>query len=320
MFRKIAIGTIGGLAALILVAAIFLVRFDISRDDAVAQYANASSRFVTLPSGAVAHVRDQGNKSGQTIVLVHGMNGFLDLWEPWVARLGKEFRIVTLDLPGHGLTISAPTEDFSPESLTAFVDEVVVALNLRDIVVGGNSLGGEMAWIYAIHHPEKIRGLVLLDSGGLPFDESVDLPVAFQLAQTPFVNKLMHYVTPRSAVEDIFKDVFWDDQLITSEMIDQTHRLMLVEGNREATVKIFQVFQPEATLIDRMSEITVPTLILWGAEDTLIPVQFAARFDDLIPNSKVVVLPNVGHLPMVEAPDVSAAIMTEFFRTLDISS
>jgi len=94
---------------------------DIPRATLEAKYATPPSEFIMLPDGARAHVRDQGNKSGPVLVLIHGSNASLFTWEPWVARLGNSYRIVTMDLQGHGLTGAVPNGDYSQEGMVKFV-------------------------------------------------------------------------------------------------------------------------------------------------------------------------------------------------------
>jgi pimeloyl-ACP methyl ester carboxylesterase len=104
---------------------------DIPPEVLVRRYAGPESRFIELDSGTVAHVRDQGNPGGEAPVLVHGSNASLHTWEPWVAILGDEFRVISLDLPGHGLTGRTVEGDYAIDAMAAFVDEVTRELGVE---------------------------------------------------------------------------------------------------------------------------------------------------------------------------------------------
>src|SRR3546814_17981420 len=108
MVRRIFQG-VGLLIVLaVVVIAVSVVRFDKTKDELAAKYAGAPSQFITLANGAVAHVRDQGNREGPALVLIHGSNASLHTWEHWAALLGAKYRIVTMDMPGHGLPGAVP--------------------------------------------------------------------------------------------------------------------------------------------------------------------------------------------------------------------
>jgi alpha-beta hydrolase superfamily lysophospholipase len=134
-----------GLAVLLAGAYLALRRPDIPFKTLEAKYANSASRYLDLPSGVHMHYRDQGNAKGPVLVLVHGFSASLHTWEPWVGLLGGQYRIITLDLPGHGLT-RAPA-DYQP-SIDAYADLVAQAtarLNAPRFVLAGNSMGCGLA-------------------------------------------------------------------------------------------------------------------------------------------------------------------------------
>ncbi|MGA0841311.1 MAG: alpha/beta fold hydrolase, partial [Pseudomonadales bacterium] len=130
-------------------------------------YSSSASQFLPRSDGSRIHFRDEGLRDGPAIVLVHGSNASLHTWEPWVARLGDDWRVVTLDLPGHGLTGRVPDDDYSMVAFIETVGAVVDHLGIETFVLGGNSMGGGVTWQYALAHPERVRAMVLVDAVGL---------------------------------------------------------------------------------------------------------------------------------------------------------
>src|SRR5215471_15840014 len=165
--KKFLIG--GGFLLLLLPGVFwFLHQPDIPRAILEAKYAGPPSQFLTLREGARAHVRDRGPRDALALVLIHGSNASLFTWEPWVKRLSDRFRIITMDLPGHGLTGAVPDGDYTQEGMVKFIDEVASMLGLHQFAIGGNSMGGRASILFTITHSERVTKLILVDSGGLP--------------------------------------------------------------------------------------------------------------------------------------------------------
>jgi pimeloyl-ACP methyl ester carboxylesterase len=276
-----------------------------------AKYGQGASQFVTLPSGANVHYRAQGQDVGPVIVLLHGSNASLHTWEPWVVELADQFRIVTVDLPGHGLTGPVPGDDYSQAGMVKFVDEFATAMKLSTFALGGNSMGGGVAARYAIEHPERLTHLILVDAGGMPTSVERDPGIGFRLARMPIVQNLMLYVTPRRVFEDNLKTAIGDDALVTPEMVDLYWELNRREGNRAASLKRFQTAQ-DTFVQDNASKIAAPTLILWGELDTLTPPDMGEAYAAAIKGSRLIVYNNVGHIPMEEVSETSSQAVREF--------
>jgi len=114
------------------------------------EYTSPSSQFLVLEDGGRIHYRDEGNPSGVPVVLIHGSNASLHTWSAWVDELGDTYRIVSLDLPGHGLTGKTPAHDYSSRTFVNTVDALVSHLGINQFVLGGNSMGGGVTWRYAL--------------------------------------------------------------------------------------------------------------------------------------------------------------------------
>ncbi|HEY1960965.1 MAG TPA: alpha/beta hydrolase [Rhizomicrobium sp.] len=284
---------------------------DIPRATLEAKYAKPPSQFMRLADGARAHIRDRGPRNAPVLVLIHGSNASLFTWEPWVKRLDNTYRVVTLDLPGHGLTGAVPNGDYSQEGMVAFIKEVADGLGLKQFAIGGNSMGGAIAARFTEKYPERISRLILIDSGGLPTNEGQHIPLAFRLARTPFVNKVLLHITPRSLVVEGLNDAIVRKKIITNRMIDLYWDFARMTGTRQATLIRFQL--PWNTAVkDHIADIKAPTLILWGEEDHLVPVEAARQFAANIHGARLVVYPHTGHIPQEEVPQKSADDLRAF--------
>lgn len=277
-----------------------------------AKYANAASQFVELSPGTIIHVRDEGPRDGFPVVLVHGSNASLHTWEAWVQRLtAKGYRVVSLDLPAHGLSGPTPEGLYTSAAYVGIVEKLVDRLALPRFVLGGNSMGGGVAWRYAVAHPDRLAGLVLVDASGQPMPKGSSPPLGFRLARIPVARDILATVTPRRLIEMSFKQSVSNQAIATPAMVDRYWELLLYPGNRRATVQRFGQYQGDDGAAAKLKGLTVPTLILWGREDKLIPVSVAAWFSQQIPNARVTILDGIGHIPMEEAPDRSLAPVLE---------
>jgi pimeloyl-ACP methyl ester carboxylesterase len=285
---------------------------DIPRAILEAKYAVPPSQFLTLPDGTRAHVRDRGPRDALTLVLVHGSNASLFTWEPWVKRLSDRFRIITLDLPGHGLTGAVPNGDYTQESMVNFIDQVASMLGLHKFAIGGNSMGGRASVLFTIKHPEKVTHLVLVDSGGLPTKQVESTPLVYRLMGIPIANHLLLHITPRSVVVDGLNGAVAHKEIITDEMIDRYWDFIRMSGTREATIIRSRI--RDKRIRDDIPNIKTPTLILWGEDDHTIPVEAAYAFHAAIAGSKLIVYPHTGHIPQEEVADQSAADLRAFLN------
>ncbi len=313
MLRGLVIG-VAALAALF--AAAFLVLRDPSlpRDQVVEKYRSDASQFMEIAGGAVAHVRDEGNRNGYPLVLIHGSNASLHTWEPWVGELGDSYRVITLDLPAHGLTGAVPGtpyDTYDANAMVAFVDAVLSKMGVTRFALGGNSMGGRISWMYTLAYPEKVSHLILLNASGIPRPEGFEPPFVFRLLGMPVIGGLLSQITPRSLVEDGVKSTFTDKSKVTDEMIDRYWELTLMDGSREANRIRFSTYGPD-TLYERLGEIQAPTLIVWGEDDALVPVSSAHEFDKRIPDTQLIIYKGVGHIPMEEVAPQSAADVRAF--------
>jgi pimeloyl-ACP methyl ester carboxylesterase len=303
--------------ALVLGAAFLVLRTPDSNPAAMrAKYGSAPSQFVDLGNGLTIHLRDEGPRDALPIVLLHGSNDDLHTWDQWAEALKGQYRVVRFDTLGHGLTGAVPGKDYSAQAMADLVGKVADKLALPRFVLGGKSMGGGVSALYAMQHSNRLAGLVLVDAGGAPKPGGEPGNIGFKIAQTPVINRLMLYITPRSLVEKSLSQSVTNQAVVTPVAVDRFWELLRYPGNREATLLRFTA---PRTAFDqaKLSAIKVPTLILWGEQDKLIGVQAAKWYSAAIPGSKLILYPGVGHLPQMEHAAKSAADVLAFLQTLD---
>lgn len=310
-FRRILI--IASLMILVLLAGLAWWGYepDIPASEIRRRYAEAPSAFVSL-MGMEVHVRDQGNPADSLpIVLLHGTSSSLHTWEPIRERIGPARRVVTMDLPPFGLTGAAPVEQYTYEFYNRFLDSLLDRMAIRQCIIGGNSLGGGICWNYALARPDRVQRLILFDATGYPRkNESGSL--GFKLAAIPGVNNLLLWMTPKALVRKSLEQSYSSAERVSEELVSRYHDLILAEGNRRGTLTLFQ--SPLRPDPDRIREIRVPTLIIWGKDDRLIAWEKASQFGADIAGSQVFVLEESGHVPMEETPDAVAKVLLPFIK------
>jgi pimeloyl-ACP methyl ester carboxylesterase len=295
-----------GLAVLILLIGGFAIGYtpDTDANAMRTKYGGGASQFVDLGGGLKVHVRDEGPRDAPVIVLLHGSNSSLQTWDPWTAKLAATYRVIRFDQSGHGLTGPHPKRDYSMAAFVGTVDALTRKLGFQKFTLAGNSMGGGIALNYAIAHPDRLTGLVLVDAGGAPDAKPRALPIGFRIAQTPVLRDITLYVTPRSFIEKSMHQSVSVQSIVTDQMVDRYWELLRYPGNRQATLDRFTT-KRVPTDPAAIRAIKVPTLVIWGEEDSLIPFSAGQWFAANIPGSKLVSYKAVGHIPMEEAPDRS---------------
>ena len=306
--RKYIIYTVLIVLILLIKGAIYS---DIPVDELKEAYANEYSKFIEV-DGMQVHYRDEG--TGTPIVLIHGTASSLHTWNDWTKELAKNYRVIRMDLPAFGLTGANTSGDYSIQFYTQFLHAFLTKINVDKFYLAGNSLGGNIAWNYTAAYPEKVEKLVLVDASGLPTNKPQ--PWIFKMAKTPIVNSLFLYLTPKMVIKDNMKQVYEDDSKITDELITRYHEMALREGNRKAFIDRAKIdFNlEEKTKLEKLKSIKTQTLLIWGKEDNWIPLDNGQRMHKALPNSKLVVIENSGHVPMEEIPEETANLVHQFLQ------
>jgi len=270
------------------------------------KYTSEHSHFVEV-DGLRMHYSDQG--VGSVLVLLHGSNDSLQAWNHWSDLLSDQYRIISIDLPGHGLTGPDAMERYDWLEMAQLTSKLLSQIGITSYSVGGNSMGGAVAWNLALTDAKRVQKLVLVNSRGYPAEEPK--PLIFKAFGTWGIGHILSVVTPRSVIEANLKDAVGSDQLVTEKLIIRFNDMVIREGNRNATRLRFAE-ESNDPLLPLLKDLSIPTLILWGDRDKWILPKYADWFARDIADSKVIIYPNVGHLPMEEVPQQSAEDVRAF--------
>jgi pimeloyl-ACP methyl ester carboxylesterase len=295
---KIAASLAGAL--LLLVAGFTAMNWAPDRpvSELAARWAQPPSTFINV-AGMRVHVRDEGLRDDPVpIILLHGTSASLHTWDDWVRELEQDRRVIRVDMPGFGLTGPTPDGDYTIAAYVRFASAVLDHFGIEHCVLAGNSFGGWVAWETALAEPGRVDALILVDSAGYAI-RSQSVPIAFRIAQIPVLNRLMEVTLPRSMIESSVRNVYGHPDKVTPELVDRYYEITLRQGNRKSLVQRF-VQAPLGIDEERIKELKVPTLILWGGRDRLIPLEYAGLFNRDIAGSELVVFDDLGHVPQEE--------------------
>ncbi|HUH74754.1 MAG TPA: alpha/beta hydrolase [Chitinophagales bacterium] len=290
----------------------FMMKDPIPLEVLKSKYTNEQSKFIDI-NGLSVHYRDEG--VGQPIVLVHGTGAALQTFDQWTDTLKQYYRVIRMDIPAFGLTGPNTENDYSLESYVKFIQDFTQKLELKDFILGGNSLGGEIAWKYAYYHPENVKGLLLLNPAGSPI-QKYDMPFfsAFNLARIPVISSLLSDIDPKFTIEQTLKQAYENDELITPEKVQMYYDLTMRDGNRKAFVRRMQQLDKDPVL--QPEQVEVPTLILWGKDDALLLIEQLEGFRGM-KNMQAIVYPGVGHTPQDEVAVQSVHDAIQFINSLN---
>ncbi|MEO1643121.1 MAG: alpha/beta hydrolase, partial [Pseudomonadota bacterium] len=219
---------------------LMLRRGDIPYDTLEMAYALPESEFMTLDDGLKIHYTDTGPRDRSTVVLVHGFSASLHTWNDWREALDDDFRVITLDLPGHGLSRAEGEENATIERLAEVVSIVTEELGADRFTIAGNSMGGNTSWMFALNYPERVEGLVLVDASGWPEtgEDAGDEPMIFKLLRNPIARAVMKDLDMTSFVRSGLEDSYTAQSFVTDELVERYVSLSRAPGHRETLLGI----------------------------------------------------------------------------------
>lgn len=273
-------------------------------EDIISKYTDENSKYIDI-NGLNVHYKDEGE--GEVLVLLHGTFSSLHTFDSWARILKKKYRVIRLDLPGFGITGPSSKNEYSISIFLDFIENFLNLLGVEKYHLAGNSLGGWLAWELAIKAKERIGKLILLNSAGYINDKNYPLP--FVIAQTPVLRNVFNYI-PKAVVRRFIRQVFNNQAVVTDELVERYYCLIQREGNLNAFISIANSNLKQNT--KSLQYLDVPVLIMWGQKDKWISPEHALFFEKDIPNSRVVIYEDVGHVPMEEIPEKSASDLSKF--------
>ncbi len=253
-----------------------------------------------------------GDPQQETVVLVHGFTADKDNWPRFARHLLDDYHVLIPDLAGHGESSWDAAWNYSMPAQAARLRAFLRQLQVGPVHLAGNSMGGFLSATYAVHYPQSVRSLALLDAAGVRSPEPSPMDERIAQGENPFF-----FDDPQEFLRFwnfAMQDPPWMPQLVV------THLGREHVARRGRYEKIFGDFAGKDLLDQRLGEIRAPTLIVWGDQDRLLDVSMARVYDAGIPAAKTILMEGVGHLPMIERPAESAAIYRKFLHGLSASS
>jgi pimeloyl-ACP methyl ester carboxylesterase len=311
MKNKTLLFSSGAVLLLLVVMLITFYQPDIPVDQLKEKYAVPPSQFVSW-GGMNVHYRDEGPATDTIpIVLLHGTSSSLLTWDACTKEWSKKHRVIRMDLPGFGLTGPNPEQDYSIEYYVDFVNNFLQKKNVKQCYLAGNSLGGLIAFHFAATYPDKVKKVILIDPAGYPIQNAKG-SLAFTLGRIPVLKNMLTLFTPTFIVRKSLEDVYGNKSLVTDKLVEQYRDMTCREGNRDALLVRLSMDQAGDTTL--VSKVNMPTLVIWGTLDQLIPLDNAYKFQRDLPIDTLTILEGVGHVPMEESPELVIPLVTRFIK------
>ena len=281
-----------------------------------ARYDVPVSHYLDMPGGLHVRYRDQGPRGAPVLLMIHGFSASLETWTPWANRLMSDYRVISLDLPGHGLTRAPASWAPSIDAYADLADAVAARLGVGSYVVVGNSMGGAAAWDDALRYPGHVRGLVLVDAAGWPGEKAGRAaPLVFDLMRSAPGRAILRHIDIAPMARAGLMAAYVDPALVTPALVGRYVDYSRAPGHRDLLLRIRS--RPAAPIDARsFKAITAPTLVMHGEADALIPVSDGRAFAAAIPRARIVTYPGVGHVPMEQIPNRSAADLRRFLADI----
>jgi pimeloyl-ACP methyl ester carboxylesterase len=249
--------------------------------------------------------------TGPPIVLIHGFMGMAYDWRSNIQELGQYLSVCALDLPGFGYTDKPLNFDYSSNGYAEFIASFLNTYNIDRVVLVGNSMGGQIALMTCLNHPDRVAGLILIDSGGYP--RSVQF-LPFRLLSIPVIGRISMEFVNRAVIRMMLrKGIYFNGSLATDEVIDNYYAVYDTVNARKMPPVIMRIIiNDEAYIASNLHKIKCPTLIIWGDEDRVISPSRAEMFQRDIRGASLVMVPQVGHMPQVEKAEMVNEAIIDF--------
>ena len=237
---------------------------------------------------------------GKVLLLLHGLFGALSNFRDIIDEFSLQCKVVIPFLPIYEL----PILEASVGGLVRYVNDFVNFKNYPSVTLLGNSLGGHIALLYALEHPEKVEGMILTGSSGL-FESSLGGSFP-KRGDYDFIKTKTEYT-------------FYDPKTATKELVDEVYEIV---NNRGKAIRVIATAKSAMrhNLSKELHKITAPTLLIWGQDDHITPPFVGEEFKKLIPNAELVFINQCGHAPMMERPKEFNQILNDFLLKLKVSA
>ncbi len=254
---------------------------------------------------------------GDPVLCLHGLGACLYTWRNLIEPLSQSHKLLLVDLKGCGESPKPRDGHYSVQDQAELIYQFIQYHDLKNLTLIGTSYGGAVSLMVTTMlcemDPGRLSKLILIDSAG--YDES--LPWHLKLLKTPVLGWLSIHLPPaKASTRRVLRYVYYNRRLITKEQIDTYSKPIKSSRARQALLQTARQAVPKNIdeLTPKYKDICVPTLIVWGEEDKVIPVKIGRMLAEAIPDSKLVVLPEVGHAPHEEAPEKTIPLILGFLK------
>ena len=272
---------------------------DLSFDELRASVPNSEYSHFAKIDGVQIHYQEKGN--GIPLVLIHGFTSSTYSWKDVFLPLSKNFHVIAVDLKGFGFS-GKPDGDYSRPAQAVLVSHLLDYLKIEKAWLCGNSMGGEISLNVALHNPARVAGLILIDSAGVKVNGGGSLAPGY--ISIPVVGRVLTAIalTSDKLVREGLEKSYYDDSKITDDRVATYYRPLKTRGGQLGALRART--QADLFPIEQdLAKINVPALIIWGAEDALIPLEAGRKINSLVKGSKLVIIEKCGHVPQEEIPE-----------------
>lgn len=264
--------------------------------------------YVTVQDVKINYIeRGHGDRN---VLLVHGFGSSIYSWNDLLGPLGERFHVYAMDVKGFGYSEKPKDADYSLVALMDFVIDFMDAVGLERATLVGHSMGGALCLAAAIDFPERVERLVLIDAAGYP----MDLPLPIRVSRMRLTSTVGRLFYGEWAVRWGLKQAFHDPSRVTPERVRAYYLPSRTKNGIGAPLKILRNYDPILFQYAerRIPRVRCPTLVLWGEQDTWVPVDHARRFAEDIPDAVVRLIPDCGHVPQEERPEAVLPLLLAF--------
>ncbi len=271
--------------------------------------AGLEKKSITLDFGDIVYLENDV-KSDTALVFLHGFGGNKDTWVRTIAEWNDKYHVIVIDLPGHGESVSKMTLDYTTTDQAERLNLFLKAKKIKNFHLVGHSMGGAIALRYLEHHANNVNALILVDAMGMIQTKSDGVILVEQSDKNPLYDvctkerfeTLVNYSMYKAPyVPDIVKDAIFYEKC----------------ARRELEKVLYEDLYKDIDLSDVAKRIHIPTLILWGEKDRMTHVDNATLFHNTIKGSKLVILKEIGHVPILEDPKQTADAVDSFIKEME---
>jgi len=263
----------------------------------------------------VAYLDNQNVDAKETLVFVHGYTGDKDMWNRLAYYLPSDYRMIALDLMGHGKTDQAPDNRYLLMNQAKLVNKFMNELNIDKAHLVGSSMGGATSLLFSLHFPERINSLTLMNSAGVHSMEESEFEKAIESGRNPMAIKNLSDFENMMAL--IFHKAPWVPEGFKNVLTQRaSERYQHFQYVLSEIIHSANIWRESGRIYGLMPNFNKPVLIVWGDDDRVLHPSSVAVFKEHLPQAQTHILKNTGHVPMLEKPDDTANILMEFLADI----